>query len=65
MVPVPETVRTLVAFFDETAEAGDAVTEIVGAGIVPGAIEMMDRLSIRAAEEGHRRRLPARRRARC
>jgi glycolate oxidase len=48
---VPETIRTLVAFFDETAEAGDAVTEIVGAGIVPGAIEMMDRLSIRAAEE--------------
>ncbi|HWE32059.1 MAG TPA: FAD-linked oxidase C-terminal domain-containing protein [Solirubrobacteraceae bacterium] len=51
VVPVPETTRTLVAFFDATAEAGDAVTEIVGAGIVPGAIEMMDRLSIRAAEE--------------
>ncbi len=33
------------------SEAGDAVTEIVGAGIVPGAIEMMDRLSIRAAEQ--------------
>jgi glycolate oxidase len=48
---VPETTRTLVAFFDDTAQAGDAVTEIVGAGIVPGAIEMMDRLSIRAAEE--------------
>ncbi len=51
VVPVPETIRTLVAFFDETSQAGDAVTEIVGAGIVPGAIEMMDRLSIRAAEE--------------
>jgi glycolate oxidase len=51
VVPVPETTRTLLAFFDETTEAGDAVTEIVGAGIVPGAIEMMDRLSIRAAEE--------------
>jgi glycolate oxidase len=51
VVPVPETTRTLVAFFDETAQAGDTVTEIVGAGIVPGAIEMMDRLSIRAAEE--------------
>jgi glycolate oxidase len=51
VVPAPETVRTLVAFFDDTAEAGEAVTAIVGSGIVPGAIEMMDRLSIRAAEQ--------------
>jgi glycolate oxidase len=51
VVPSPENVRTLVAFFDDTGAAGDAVTAIVGAGIVPGAIEMMDRLSIRAAEE--------------
>jgi glycolate oxidase len=59
VVPIPETVRTLLAFFDDTAEAGEAVTAIVSAGIVPGAIEMMDRLSIRAAEEatgaGYRR----------
>jgi glycolate oxidase len=51
VVPVPETVRTLVAFFEDTAAAGEAVTAIVSAGIVPGAIEMMDRLSIKAAEE--------------
>ena len=50
VVPVPESVRTLVAFFEDTSAAGDAVTAIVSAGIVPGAIEMMDRLSIRAAE---------------
>jgi glycolate oxidase len=50
VVPVPESIRTLVAFFDDTAAAGEAVTAIVGAGIVPGAIEMMDRLSIAAAE---------------
>ena len=46
----PESARTLVAFFDHTGQAGDAVTEIVSSGIVPGAIEMMDRLSIEAAE---------------
>jgi glycolate oxidase len=40
-----------VAFFEHTAQAGEAVSAIVAAGIVPGAIEMMDRLSIRAAEE--------------
>jgi glycolate oxidase len=50
VVPKPEAVETLVAFFDHTATAGDAVSEIVAAGIVPGAIEMMDRLSIEAAE---------------
>jgi glycolate oxidase len=51
VVPVPESIRTLVAFFEDTSGAGDAVTEIVAAGIVPGAIEMMDRLSIKAAEQ--------------
>jgi glycolate oxidase len=51
VIPRPEAVRTLVAFFDDTGDAGDAVSAIVSAGIVPGAIEMMDRLSIRAAEE--------------
>jgi glycolate oxidase len=50
VVPKPESVRTLVAFYDTTAEAGQAVSDIVAAGIVPGAIEMMDRLSIDAAE---------------
>jgi glycolate oxidase len=50
VIPVPESTRTLVAFFEHTSQAGDAVTEIVSAGIVPGAIEMMDRLSIKAAE---------------
>jgi glycolate oxidase len=51
VVPVPESVRTLVAFFEDTAAAGEAVSAIVAAGIVPGAIEMMDRLSIKATEE--------------
>src|ERR1700694_424429 len=59
VVPAPENVRPLVAFFEDTSHAGDAVTEIVSAGIVPGAIEMMDRLSIEAAEQatgaGYRR----------
>ena len=50
VVPVPEAVRTLVAFFGSTTEAGEVVSEIVAGGIVPGAVEMMDNLSIRAAE---------------
>jgi glycolate oxidase len=50
VVPKPEAVRTLVAFFGSTVQAGEVVSEIVSGGIVPGAIEMMDNLSIRAAE---------------
>jgi glycolate oxidase len=50
VVPKPESVRTLVAFFDSTEEAGEVVSEIVSAGLVPGAMEMMDKLSIEAAE---------------
>jgi glycolate oxidase len=51
VVPKPEAVRTLVAFFGTTSQAGEVVSEIVAGGIVPGAIEMMDNLSIRAAED--------------
>ncbi|GIJ45019.1 FAD-binding protein [Virgisporangium aliadipatigenens] len=51
VVPVPETVRTLVAFFDSTAQAGQASSDIVHAGVVPAAIEMMDAVTIRAVEE--------------
>jgi glycolate oxidase len=50
VIPAPESIRTLLAFFEDTGGAGDAVSAIVNAGIVPGAIEMMDRLSIKAAE---------------
>jgi glycolate oxidase len=51
VVSRPQAVRTLVAFFDSTAAAGQAVSDIVAAGLIPGAMEMMDRLSIQAVEE--------------
>jgi glycolate oxidase len=51
VVPTPESVRTLVAFFASPARAGQAVSDIVTAGVVPGAIEMMDRLSMDASEQ--------------
>ena len=47
---LPEEVRTLLAAFDSTDEAGAATSAIIGAGIVPAAIEMMDALAIEAAE---------------
>ncbi|OFW04244.1 MAG: glycolate oxidase subunit GlcD [Acidobacteria bacterium RIFCSPLOWO2_02_FULL_68_18] len=46
----PESVRTLLAAFDSISGAGAAVSDIIAAGIVPGAVEMMDALAIEAAE---------------
>jgi glycolate oxidase len=46
----PEDVRTLLAGFRSVDEAGAAVSAIIGAGVVPAAIEMMDALAIEAAE---------------
>ena len=47
----PETVRAMLAGFPTNEQAGDCVGRIIGAGIIPGGMEMMDRLAIRAAEE--------------
>ena len=50
VIPTPESVRTLAAFFDSVSDAGDAVSAIVTGGVIPAAIEMMDKLAIEAAE---------------
>jgi glycolate oxidase len=50
LTPIPEAVTTLLAAFDTTGQGGAAVSAIIGAGILPAAIEMMDALSIEAAE---------------
>ncbi|MFC5948937.1 FAD-linked oxidase C-terminal domain-containing protein [Pseudonocardia lutea] len=51
LLRTPETVRTLLADFPSVSEAGEVVSDIVAAGIVPAAVEMMDTLAIEAAEE--------------
>ena len=50
IVRMPETVKTILAAFESTEAAGAAVSEIIAAGIIPAAVEMMDRLTIEAAE---------------
>jgi glycolate oxidase len=47
----PETARALLLGFPASEQAGDCVAAIIGAGIVPGGMEMMDRLAIHAAED--------------
>ena len=46
----PESVKTLLAVFKELDHASAAVSGIIGAGIVPAALEMMDDICIEAAE---------------
>src|SRR3954454_17072517 len=46
----PEEVRTLLAGFPHTDDAGGAVSGTIAAGILPAAIEMMDAITIEAAE---------------
>jgi glycolate oxidase len=51
LLRTPESVRTLLADFPTIRGAGEVVSDIVAAGIVPAAVEMMDALAIEAAEE--------------
>jgi glycolate oxidase len=50
LTPIPEAVTTLLAAFTTMGAGGTAVSEIIGAGVLPAAIEMMDALAIEAAE---------------
>jgi glycolate oxidase len=50
IVKHPECIRTLLAAFPSTNNAGAAVSDIIAAGMLPAAIEMMDNLAIQAAE---------------
>ncbi|WP_296651561.1 glycolate oxidase subunit GlcD [Paraburkholderia sp.] len=51
LLPKPTSVKTLLASFDDVTCAGAAVAKIIGEGVIPGGLEMMDNLSIRAAED--------------
>ena len=50
LTPIPPAVRTLLAEFAEVNDASHAVSAIIAAGLMPAALEMMDREIIRAVE---------------
>ena len=50
LLPKPEVYRTVLAAYDSLEKAGDAVALVVASGLLPGAMEIMDRLAIDAAE---------------
>ena len=58
LVRVPAAHRTLLAVFDSVDAASEAVSGIIAAGIVPAALEMMDRLIVQAVEAAFKVGLP-------
>jgi glycolate oxidase len=50
LMPRPAAYQTLLAAYASLHAAGDAVSQIISAGLLPGAMEIMDRLAIDAAE---------------
>lgn len=52
LVPLPASVVTLLAVFDTVQQASETVSTIISAGMIPAAMEMMDRLTLQAAEAG-------------
>ena len=50
LVPVPEATRTLLAIFETLEDAGRAVTAIISEGLLPAALEIVDRNTIKAVE---------------
>ena len=51
LLPKPESFYTVLAGYDSVDQAGDAVAQIVASGLLPGALEIMDSLSMHAAEK--------------
>ncbi len=54
LLPRPPAVLTLLAAFETVGAACEAVSSIIARGIIPAAMEMMDRLCIEAVEQGFR-----------
>jgi glycolate dehydrogenase FAD-linked subunit len=55
----PEVFRTVLAAYSSLKSAGDAVARVVASGLLPGALEIMDRLAIQAAEASVQANYPA------
>ena len=50
LIPKPESYKTVLASYASLEEAGNAVSQVVASGLLPGALEIMDSLAIQAAE---------------
>ncbi|MDB6036273.1 MAG: putative FAD-linked oxidoreductase, partial [Verrucomicrobiales bacterium] len=53
LIPAPEAFKTMLGVFNSVDEASQTVSDIIAAGIVPGALEMMDQLITQAIEAAY------------
>jgi glycolate oxidase len=51
LVPKPQLAKVIMASFDDIEKGGNAVAAVIGAGIIPAGLEMMDQPATRAVEE--------------
>lgn len=51
LTPLPQSVRTLLAVFETVDQATQTVSDIIAAGVLPAALEMIDTFIIKACEE--------------
>ena len=51
LTPKPQLAQVALAAFDDVGRAGEAVGAVIGAGIIPGGLEMMDQAATRAVED--------------
>ncbi len=50
LTPLPEAVKTFLAVYDKMETACSAVSMLIGRGLIPAALEMLDSLTIQAVE---------------
>ena len=51
LLPKPQCARVIMASFDDVGKAGQAVADVIAAGIIPAGLEMMDQPATRAVEQ--------------
>lgn len=58
VVPLPETAKTILVTFDDLDKTAQSVSDIIGAGILPVALELLDKITINAIEDSAGMGLP-------
>jgi glycolate oxidase len=51
LLPIPAVAKVMMASFDDIAVAGQAVSDVIGEGIIPAGLELMDNAAIKAADD--------------
>ena len=51
LLPLPAIAKVMMISFDDIAVAGQAVSDVIGAGIIPAGLELMDNAAIKAADD--------------